>query len=78
MSLSTVVIAIVLAHSGTARGWRRWRRSRRPRRAALLTGVLVTRLKVVPFIVTLGMMLLVRGAAKGLADERRWKRPRPG
>jgi len=41
----------------------------------LVTGTLVTRLKVVPFIVTLGMMLLVRGAAKGLADERRLEAP---
>jgi ribose/xylose/arabinose/galactoside ABC-type transport system permease subunit len=41
----------------------------------LLTGVLVTRLRVVPFIVTLGMMLLVRGAAKGLAEERRIEAP---
>ncbi|HET7746451.1 MAG TPA: ABC transporter permease [Vicinamibacteria bacterium] len=41
----------------------------------LLNGVLITRLRVVPFIVTLGMMLLVRGAAKGLADERRIEAP---
>jgi ribose transport system permease protein len=40
-----------------------------------VTGILVTRLKVVPFIVTLGMMLLVRGAAKGLADEQRVEAP---
>ena len=33
----------------------------------LMNGVLITRLKVVPFIVTLGTMLLVRGAAKGVA-----------
>jgi len=33
----------------------------------LVNGVLITRLKVVPFIVTLGTYLLVRGAAKGLA-----------
>jgi ribose transport system permease protein len=38
-------------------------------------GLLITRLKVVPFIVTLGTMLLVRGAAKGLADERRIEAP---
>ena len=38
-------------------------------------GVLITRLKVVPFIVTLGTMLIVRGAAKGLADERRIEAP---
>jgi ribose/xylose/arabinose/galactoside ABC-type transport system permease subunit len=41
----------------------------------LVTGLLVTRLRLVPFIVTLGMMLLVRGAAKGLADERRIEAP---
>jgi ribose transport system permease protein len=41
----------------------------------LLNGVLITRLRMVPFIVTLGMMILVRGAAKGLADERRIEAP---
>jgi ribose/xylose/arabinose/galactoside ABC-type transport system permease subunit len=41
----------------------------------LLNGLLITRLKVVPFIVTLGTMLLVRGAAKGIADERRIEAP---
>jgi ribose/xylose/arabinose/galactoside ABC-type transport system permease subunit len=41
----------------------------------LLNGVLVTQLKVVPFIVTLGTMLIVRGAAKGLAEERRIEAP---
>ena len=40
-----------------------------------LTGLLVTRLRVIPFIVSLGMMLLVRGAAKGLAGERRLEAP---
>jgi ribose transport system permease protein len=40
-----------------------------------INGLLVTRLRVVPFIVTLGTMLLVRGAAKGLADERRIEAP---
>lgn len=34
-----------------------------------INGLLITRLRVVPFIVTLGMMLLARGAAKGLAHE---------
>jgi ribose transport system permease protein len=42
----------------------------------VMNGVLVTRLRVVPFIVTLGTMLLVRGAAKGLAEERRIEAPR--
>ena len=38
-------------------------------------GVLITGLRVIPFIVTLGMMILLRGAAKGLADERRIEAP---
>src|SRR5262245_631761 len=33
-----------------------------------IVGLLVTRLRLLPFIVTLGMMLVVRVAAKGLAD----------
>src|SRR5438067_13875643 len=41
----------------------------------LANGVFVTRLKVVPFIVALGTMLIVRGAAKGLAEERRIEAP---
>ena len=41
----------------------------------LMNGVLITWLRVVPFIVTLGTMLIVRGAAKGLADERRIEAP---
>jgi len=41
----------------------------------LVSGVLITRLRVVPFIVTLGMMILVRGAAKGLSGERRLEAP---
>jgi ribose/xylose/arabinose/galactoside ABC-type transport system permease subunit len=74
ISLSTVVIALLLraqwspsvaALAGIAAG----------SACGVLTGLLITRLKVVPFIVTLGMMLLVRGAAKGLADERRIEAP---
>lgn len=41
----------------------------------LVNGALITRLRVVPFIVTLGTMLVVRGIAKGLADERRVEAP---
>ena len=74
ISLSTVVIALLL------------RRELSPALAAAggvaaaaacgaLSGLLITRLRVVPFIVTLGMMLLVRGTAKGLADERRIEAP---
>lgn len=41
----------------------------------LLNGLLITRLGVVPFIVTLGMMLVVRGAAKGLSREQKIDAP---
>jgi ribose/xylose/arabinose/galactoside ABC-type transport system permease subunit len=73
VALSTVVTALLLRHTG-------------PLAAALgavaagalcgaLNGLLITQLRVVPFIVTLGTMLLVRGAAKGLAEERRIEAP---
>lgn len=74
IALSTVVIALLLGQdvppmaaaaggvlAATACG--------------LLNGLLITGLRVVPFIVTLGTMLVVRGAAKGLADERRIEAP---
>lgn len=41
----------------------------------VVNGVLVTGLRMVPFIVTLGTMILVRGVAKGVADERRIEAP---
>lgn len=41
----------------------------------LFSGFLITRLKVVPFIVTLGMMLLCRGTAKGIAAEQKINAP---
>lgn len=41
----------------------------------LLNGFLITRLKVVPFIVTLGTYLVVRGAAKGFAHEQKIDAP---
>jgi ribose transport system permease protein len=74
VALTTVVIAVLLrADAG-------------PGMAALggigaaalcgvANGVLITGLRVIPFIVTLGMMILLRGAAKGLADERRIEAP---
>ncbi len=71
VALSTVVIAWLLQDGGLG-----------PLTAALggvaaaaffglLSGVLITRLRVVPFIVTLGMMLVVRGAAKGIGREQK-------
>jgi len=41
----------------------------------LISGLLITKLRVVPFIVTLGMMLVVRGAAKGLSNEQKVDAP---
>ena len=41
----------------------------------LLNGLLITRLRVVPFIVTLGTLLIVRGVAKGLAHEQKIDAP---
>jgi ribose/xylose/arabinose/galactoside ABC-type transport system permease subunit len=71
VALSSVVIAWLLQYAGAG-----------PLTAALggvaaaalfglLSGLLITWLRVVPFIVTLGMMLVVRGAAKGLANEQK-------
>ncbi|HEY3414003.1 MAG TPA: ABC transporter permease [Armatimonadota bacterium] len=41
----------------------------------LVNGFLITRLKVAPFIVTLGTYLIVRGAAKGMAHEQKIDAP---
>lgn len=74
VAFSTVVIATLLA-----RGWG-------PLPAALagivagagcgfVNGLLITRLKIVPFIVTLGTLLVVRGAAKGIGHEQKVDAP---
>jgi ribose/xylose/arabinose/galactoside ABC-type transport system permease subunit len=42
-----------------------------PALAGLCTGVLTTRVRLTPFIVTLGSMSVLRGVAKGLADEQK-------
>ena len=77
VALSTVVTAVVLRHESSSTG------ALGAAIAAVaagalcgaVNGLLVTQLRVVPFIVTLGTMLLVRGAAKGLSDERRLEAP---
>ena len=43
--------------------------------AGLANGLIITRLRVVPFIVTLGTLLIVRGLAKGIADEQKIDAP---
>lgn len=40
-----------------------------------VNGFLITRLRIVPFIVTLGTLLLLRGSAKGLAHEQKIDAP---
>ena len=69
IALCTVVVALLLkagappflaAIGGIAAG----------STCGLLTGTLVTRLRLMPFIVTLGMMGTLRGVAKGLSGER--------
>jgi len=74
IALSTVIIAAALqagvspllaAFAGIAAGGL----------AGLLNGLLITRLKVMPFIVTLGTLLVVRGAAKGFAREQKIDAP---
>jgi ribose/xylose/arabinose/galactoside ABC-type transport system permease subunit len=59
--LSPVTAALVTVFAGACCG--------------LMNGALIVGLRVVPFIVTLGTMLLFRGAAKGLAGERRIEAP---
>ncbi len=74
VALSTVVIALLLgsgvgpflaAIGGIAAG----------AMVGCVNGLLITRLRVVPFIVTLGTLLAVRGLAKGLAHEQKVDAP---
>ena len=73
VALSTVVVALRLRTQGPAAAV--LGAVAASAACGALNGLLITQLRVVPFIVTLGTMLLVRGAAKGLADERRIEAP---
>jgi ribose/xylose/arabinose/galactoside ABC-type transport system permease subunit len=77
VALSTVVVAWVLGQEGMA-GFPLTAAASAIAVCALfgaLNGLLITRLRVVPFIVTLGMMLLARGVAKGLSREQKIDAP---
>ena len=74
IALSTVVIAILL-NLGASPIWAALGGVVAGALCGAITGGLITRLKVVPFIVTLGMLLIVRGVAKGLAHEQRIEAP---
>lgn len=74
IALSTVVIAVMLragypplaaAMGGVMAGGL----------CGVLNGAIITRLKMVPFIVTLGTLLVMRGAAKGLAGQQKIDAP---
>jgi ribose transport system permease protein len=74
VALVTVVIAYMLQHganpllaaaAGLATGMV----------CGAFNGLLITRLKVVPFIVTLGTLLIFRGAAKGFSNEQKIDAP---
>jgi ribose transport system permease protein len=74
VALTTVVIAFLLAHGAGpivavlggigAAGL-----------CGLLNGALITGFRIVPFIVTLGTLLIVRGVAKGIANEQKIDAP---
>jgi ribose/xylose/arabinose/galactoside ABC-type transport system permease subunit len=74
IALTTVVIALLLG-GGASPGVAALGAIGAAAVCGLLNGVLVTTLRIVPFIVTLGTMLIVRGVAKGLAGERRLEAP---
>jgi ribose transport system permease protein len=74
VALTTVAIAVLL-RSDTAPGAAALTGIAAGALCGLANGLLITGLRVIPFIVTLGMMILLRGAAKGMADERRIEAP---
>ena len=74
VALTTVVIAVLL-NQGWAPAAAALAGAFAGAACGLINGALITALRVVPFIVTLGTMILVRGAAKGFADERRIEAP---
>jgi len=74
IALSTVVIAALL-QAGIDPLWAAVGGVGAGAACGLVNGLLITRLRVVPFIVTLGTMLVVRGMAKGLAHEQKIDAP---
>ena len=74
VALTTVVIAVLL-RADAGPGMAALGGIAAAALCGVANGVLITGLRVIPFIVTLGMMILLRGAAKGLADERRIEAP---
>jgi ribose/xylose/arabinose/galactoside ABC-type transport system permease subunit len=71
VALSTVVVAWLLQYAGAAPILAALGGIAAAALFGLISGLLITRLKVVPFIVTLSMMLVVRGVAKGIGKNER-------
>jgi len=69
VALGTVVIAWLLKHGGMGPVSAALSGVTAGALVGLVSGLLITSLRVVPFIVTLGMMLIVRGVAKGIARQ---------
>ena len=69
VALGTVVIAWLLQYGGMSPSASAVGGVGAGALVGLISGLLITSLGVVPFIVTLGMMLIVRGTAKGIARE---------
>ena len=74
LALTTVAVALLLG-AGWAPAAAALAATALAALCGLINGALVTGLRLVPFIVTLGTMIVIRGAAKGLADERRIEAP---
>ncbi|MHC4741086.1 MAG: ABC transporter permease [Planctomycetota bacterium] len=71
IALSSVVVAWLLQHGGVGPWTAVFGGIAAAAACGLISGLLITQLRVVPFIVTLGMLLIVRGAAKGIGHEQK-------
>jgi ribose/xylose/arabinose/galactoside ABC-type transport system permease subunit len=74
VALTTVVIATLL-QGGANPLWAAFVGVAVTSLCGLMNGLLITSLRVTPFIVTLGAMGIIRGAAKGLAHEQKIDAP---
>lgn len=75
VALSTVVVAWLLQDAQAAPVWAALGGIAAGLVCGAVSGLVVTGLRVVPFIVTLGMMLVVRGVAKAIAHEQKIDAP---
>ena len=74
IALSTVIIARAL-ESGASPGVAAFAGVLTGAARGVVNGLLITRLKLVPFIITLGTLLIFRGTATGMANEQKIDAP---